>query len=144
MWERGKRHSTFGLNGHGTEVELRAQGSRPRTQKNIRGQRQPFRGQTLSKARTQAQVFSKKIIIIRSSNFFVQVFSINKIKKSGKKQVFPQKTIYKILRIPKILLFSSRRQGNFQGLEASRPKTSNVSSRLHLCKRNVLVELKNS
>ena len=28
--------------------------------KNIRGQRQPFRGQTFSRARTQAQVFSKK------------------------------------------------------------------------------------
>ena len=32
--------------------------------KNIRGQRQPFRGQTFARARTQAQVFSKKIIII--------------------------------------------------------------------------------
>ena len=38
--------------------------------KNIRGQRQPFRGQTLSKARTQAQVFSKKIMIIKSSKIF--------------------------------------------------------------------------
>ena len=28
--------------------------------KNIQGQRQPFRGQTLSRARTQAQVLSKK------------------------------------------------------------------------------------
>ena len=28
--------------------------------KNIRVQRQPFRGQTLSRARAQAQVFSKK------------------------------------------------------------------------------------
>ena len=126
MWERSKRRSTFGLNGHGTEVELRAQGSRPRSQKNIRGQRQPFRGQTLFRARTQAQVFSKKIIIIilSSKKFFFQVFSINKIKKSTKKQVFLQKTIYKILRIPKILLFSIRGQGNFRGLEASRPRTS--------------------
>ena len=35
-----------------TEVESRTQGSRPRTQKNIRGQGQPFRGQNLSRPRT--------------------------------------------------------------------------------------------
>ena len=37
-----------------TEVESRTQGSRPRTQKKIRGQgqEQPFRGQTLSRPRT--------------------------------------------------------------------------------------------
>ena len=39
---------------------------------------------------------------------FFQVISKNKIKKSPKKQIFLQKTIYKILRIPKILLSSSR------------------------------------
>ena len=92
--------------------------------KNIRDQRQPFRGQTVSRARIQAQVFSKKIIIT-FSKFFVQVFSNKKKSKNLlKKQVFLQKTIYKILRVPKILLFSSRGQGNFRGLEASRPRTS--------------------
>ena len=35
-----------------TEVESRTQGSRPRTQKKIRGQEQPFRGQILSRPRT--------------------------------------------------------------------------------------------
>ena len=38
--------------------------------KSIRGQRQPFRGKTLSRARTPAQVFSKKIIIRSSKIFF--------------------------------------------------------------------------
>ena len=92
--------------------------------KNIRGQRQPFQGQILSRARTQMQVFSKKKIIIISSQFFFEVFSKNKIKKSPKKQIFLQKTIYKILRIPKILLFSGRGQGNFREFEALRPRTS--------------------
>ena len=121
MWERGERRSKFGLNGHMTEVELRAQGSRPRTQKNIRGQRQPFRGQTLSRAKTQAQVFSKKKMSLK---IFFQVFSKKQNQKISKKQVFLQTTIYKILRILKIPLFSSRGQGNFRGLEASRPRTS--------------------
>ena len=40
--------------GYSSEVESRTQGSRPRTQKKIRGQGQgqPFRGQTLSRPRT--------------------------------------------------------------------------------------------
>ena len=71
--------------------------------KNIRGQRQPFRGQTLSRARTQAQVFSKKIIIIRSSKFFLtrlkkrslinffQVFSKKQNQKISKKTSFSTK-----------------------------------------------------
>ena len=57
-------------------------------------------GQECSRPRTQAQVFSKK-----------KVFKI-----------FFQ-AIYKILTIQKILLSSSRRQGNFRGLQASRPRT---------------------
>ena len=110
-------------------MELRAQGSRPRTQKKISEAKDSlfessFREQTLSRARTPAQVFSKKIIIIRSSKFFFQVFSKKQNQKISKKQVFLQKTIHKILRIPKILMFSSRGQGNFRGLEASRPRTS--------------------
>ena len=82
--------------------------------KNIRSQRLPFREQTLSRARRQAQVLQKKMI--RSSKIFLRVlkkrsltiffscFQKNKVKKSPKKQIFLQKTIYKILRIPKILL----------------------------------------
>ena len=57
-------------------------------------------------------------------NFFSGVLKKNKIKKSPEKQFFLQKPVYKILRIPKILVFSSREQGNFRGFEASRPRTS--------------------
>ena len=109
-------------------VELRAQGSRPRIQKNIRGQRQPFRGQTLSRQGHRRKCSPKKKIYIYNNNvfkiFFLRCSQKNKIKKSPKKQVFLQKTMHKVLRIPKILLFSSREQGNFRGLEASRPRTS--------------------
>ena len=42
MWERGERRSKFGLNGHGTEMESRAQGSRPRTQKISEAKGSPF------------------------------------------------------------------------------------------------------
>ena len=59
MGERRKTLKTW-LKRTRTKLESRAQGSRPRTQKNIRGKTQPFLGQTLSRARTQAQVFSKK------------------------------------------------------------------------------------
>ena len=62
----------------------------PRTQKNIRGQRQPFRGKTLSRARTQAQVFCKKIII-RSSKIFFQVISKKQNQKISKKTSFSTK-----------------------------------------------------
>ena len=49
--------------------------------------------------------------------------------KISKKTSFSTKNDLQILRIPKILLSSSRGQGNFRGLEASRPRTSNVSLR---------------
>ena len=122
----GERRKTLTLNIWLKRTRDRGgvEGSRPRTQKNNRGQRQPFRGQTLSRARTQAQVFSRKYKNNVFKNFFFRCSQINENKKSPKKQVFLQKTIYKILRIPKILLFSSRGQGNFRGFEASRPRTS--------------------
>ena len=120
----GERRKTLNIWLKRTQDKGGVEGSRPRTQKNIRGQRQPFQGQTLSRARTQAQVLSKKKKKIVFKNFF-QVFSKKKKNQTiSKKQVFLQKTIYKILKIPKIVLFSSREQGNFRGLEASRPRTS--------------------
>ena len=45
------------------------------TQKNFRGQRQPFRGQTLSRARTQVQMFFKKENNNKVFKIFFQVFS---------------------------------------------------------------------
>ena len=87
------------------------------TKKNIRGQRQPFREQTLSRARTPAQVFSKKIIIIRPSNFFFQVFSKKQNQKISQKQFFLQKTIYKILRIPKYCCSRAEDRAIFEDLK---------------------------
>ena len=64
--------------------------------------RSPIQGQTLSRPRTQVQVFSSKK---RSLQIFFQA-------------------IYKILTIQKIALSSSRGQGNFRGLEALKPRTT--------------------
>ena len=56
----GERRKSFKIWLKRTRDRGVVEGSRPRAQKNIRGQRQPFQGQTFSRARTQAQVFSKK------------------------------------------------------------------------------------
>ena len=69
------------------------------------------------------QVFSRKKGL---QNFFS-----GDLKKKVFKEFFPEKTVskklfqvvYKILTFPKIVLSSSRGQGNFRGLEASRPRT---------------------
>ena len=95
-----------------------------------------FRGQeqTLSRPRTQAQVFSKKNF---SKNFFKQSqkkdlqkiffrrFSLEENKKRSS-QIFCEVLALSnnISTIQKIVLSSSRGQGNFRGLEASRPRTS--------------------
>ena len=91
--------------------------------------------------RTQAQVFSKK----RSTKFFFKkkvIFqTISKRRKKGSSKIFlgdfqkrKTKKVFakfsarflafsnKILTVQKIVLFSSRGQGNFRGLEASRPR----------------------
>ena len=82
------------------EVESRTQGLRPRTQKKIRGQGQPFRGQTLSRPRTgmleakdrnaqgqgprtQAQGFSNKKKVYK--NFFSGNLKKNTKKRSSNK-----------------------------------------------------------
>ena len=75
----------------------------------------PFRGQgqECSRPKTQTKVvFSKK----KSSKKNFQAIS----KKSGLEKMF--QSTYKILTIQKIVLSSSRGQGNFRGLEASRPR----------------------
>ena len=75
--------------------------------------------------RTQTQAFSKK----RSSKFFFRrsqkkslqkFFSGDLHKKRSRKKLF--QSIYKILTIQKIVLSPSRGQGNFRGLETSRPR----------------------
>ena len=134
------------------EVESRTQGSRPRprTQKNFEAKDKPSRGQGQG-TRTQAQVFSKKKV-------FKKIFQV--ISKLGLQKKFQAKMVFKIFflgdfhvrkakkglckfsarflalskkisPVQKIVLSSSRSQGNFRGLEASRPRQGleNVSSR---------------
>ena len=125
-------------------MELRAQGSRPRTQKNIRGQRQPFREQTLSRARTQAQVFSKKKKIM-SLKIFFRCSQKTKIKKSPKKTNFPTKNDLQNFKDSKYTAVLEPRTGLFSRTCSFEAKDFKMCPRgLHLCKRNVSGELKNS
>ena len=83
------------------------------------GQGQPFRGQTLSRPRTKdtsTSALQKKKKKKRSSQKF--------FRRSPQKSVFQKifQTLHKLLTIQKIVLSSSRRQANFRGLEASRPR----------------------
>ena len=129
------------------EADLRTQGSRPRprTQKNFeaKAKDRPSRGQG---PRKQMQVFSKKKKVFknffqaiskkRSSKNFLQAKKVFKKFFSG--DLFLRKPKKRSLQIfrelagvfqrnfngSKIVLSSSRGQGNFRGPEASRPRTS--------------------
>ena len=120
-------------------MESRTQGSRPRprTQKKFRGQGQ---GQTLSRPRprtkdTDASVLKKKkkcrqnffqaISKKRSSKFFFRR-SLREETKKRSLQIFRKVSgvFQRNFNGLKILLSSNRGQGNFRGLEASRPRTS--------------------
>ena len=124
-----------------SEVESRTQGSkpRPRTQKNFETKDIPSRGQG---PRTQTQVFFKKRFSKkffkrsqkkrsskaffrqkRSSKFFFRRFPLEENKKGLRK--FSARFLAlsnKISTVQKIVLSSSRGQGNIRGLEASRPR----------------------
>ena len=88
----------------------------------MQGQGQPFRGQTLLWPRTgmleaKDQGHKRKYSPQkRSSKFF--------FRRSPEKNVFQKffQALHKILTIQKIVLSSSRGQGNFRVLEASRPR----------------------
>ena len=93
-------------------------------------QGQPFGGQTLSRPRTQAQVFSKKRknslqkkISRRYQKKGLQTNFSGELQKKVFKRFF--QGIYKILTVQLIVLSSSRGKGNFWRLEAStsRPRT---------------------
>ena len=138
-------------------MESRTQGSRPRTLKKIQGKAKNrlSRGQG---PRTQTQVFSKKKGL---QNFF------RRSQKKVFKNFFRAKMVFKIffsgdlfLRKPKkrslqifrkvsgvfqqnfngskIVLSSSRGQGNFRGLEASRPRPMPRTSKCVLEAKDVL------
>ena len=127
-------------------MESRTQGSRTRTQINFeaKAKDRSCRGQGQG-PRTQTQVFKKKK---RSSKFFFRRSQKKDLQKLFQaKNVFknffsgnlylrkPKKRSLQIFRMvsgvfqrnfngSKIVLSSSRGQGNFRGLEASRPRTS--------------------
>ena len=112
--------------------------------KKIRGQGQPFRGQTLSRPRTgmleakakdqghkrKCSPKKKKKTKKRPSKKFFWRSPKKKrssqkfFKRSLQKNVFQKifQALHKILTIQKIVLSSSRGQANFRGLEASRPR----------------------
>ena len=125
-------------------MESRTQDSRPRprTQKNFeaKAKDRPSRGQG---PRTQAQVFSKKKKVFKKifqaiskkssskiflgekdlQKFFFRQFPLEENKKGLRK--FSARILAlsnKISTVQKIVLSSSRGQGNFRGLEASRPR----------------------
>ena len=97
------------------EMESRTQGSRPRTQKkNPRPRKALPRTDPLEAKDTRRKCSPKKTL----QKFF--------FRRSPKKEVFETifQAFYKILTIQKIVLSSSKGQGNFRGLEALRPRTS--------------------
>ena len=121
-----------------TRLEAKA---KAKDTKKIRGQGQPFRGQTLSRPRTgmleaqakdhghKAQVLSKKKGLHKNFSGDLRKKKKKKVfKRSPLKNVFQKifQALHKILTFQKIVLSSSREQANFRGLEASspRPRTS--------------------
>ena len=88
--------------------------------KNSRGQRQPFRGQTLSRVRTQVQVLSKKkIIIIRSTKIFCSGVLKKTKSKNLQKKFFFTKNDLQNFKDSKNTAVLEPRTGQF-----SRPRTS--------------------
>ena len=94
--------------------------------KKTQSQGQPFRGQTLSRPRIgmlEAKAMdSHKCSPKKRSlkKFFFYFFGNLQIKRSSKNFLGDLHNFY----IRKIMLSLSREQGNFRGLEASRPRTS--------------------
>ena len=143
-------------------MESKSQGSRPgprpRKQKNFKAKDRPSRRQGQG-PRTKAQVFSKKKRRFskkffkqcqkrsskfffrrkRSSKIFFRRFPLEKDNKGLRK--FSARFLAlsnKISPVQKIVLSSSRGQGNFRGLEASRPRTSKCVLEDVLEAKNVL------
>ena len=82
--------------------------------KKIRGQGQPFRGQTLSRPRTQARVFPKKKFLGDLKKSLQKNFLGIRQNKTSFQQFF--QAIYKISTIQKIVLSSSRDRAIFKDL----------------------------
>ena len=107
------------------EIEDTRLEAKAKDTKKIRGQGQTFRGQTLSRLRTGMLEAKAK--------------GQGHKRECSQKKVFKKffQPIYKILTTQKIVLSSSRGQGNFRGIEAlrSRPKTWPLRPRPRTSKR---------
>ena len=111
-------------------MESRTQGSRPRTQKNFEAKDRPSRGQGhRSKCSPNKQGFQKIFPSNLKKKVFKKFFSGDFHLRKTKKDLCKFSARFlalsnKISTVQKIVLSSSRGQGNFRGLEASRPRTS--------------------
>ena len=82
-------NQSFGLNGHGTDVELRAQGSRPRTQKISEAKDSPFEDRPFLGQRHRRKCSPKKNNVFK--NFFSGVLKKTKSKNFQKNKFFYKK-----------------------------------------------------
>ena len=123
------------------EVESRTQGSRPRTQKKIRGKAKDSlsedrhsrgQGQECSRPRPRTKDTSASALQKKKKGLYKNFLGGLQKKRSSQKffKRFPQENVFQkifqalheILTIQKIVLSSSRGQANFRGLEASKPR----------------------
>ena len=84
-------------------------------------------GQECSTPRTQAQLLSEKKVVRKIYQAISKKRSSKKLSRwSPEKNVFQKifQALNKLLPTQKLVPFSNRGQGNFRGLEATRPKTS--------------------
>ena len=114
--------------GHRARGQSQSQGH---TKIRSQGQGQPFRGQVLSRPRTEMLEAKDQNTKRKRSPKKKKRFSKFFFRRSPKKDVFKIffQAIYKILTIQKRVLLSSLGQSNFQGLEASRPRPSQRNSK---------------
>ena len=117
IWQRGGVEDT--------RLEVKAKNTKKirAKAKDSPSEDRPFRVQ---RPRTQAQVSSKKKVFKIFFQAFSKKKSLRKIfRRSPKNKVFKNffQANYKILTIQEILLSSSQEQGNFRGLDSSRPST---------------------
>ena len=121
---QAKLVTTSSSQGKQTEVESRTQGSRPRTQKNSRLRTAlPKTDPLEAKDRNSQGPGTKKTgaSFLQTQKKVFKIFFRRSPKKGLQKFI---QAIYTILTIQKIVLSSSRGQGNFRGLEALRPRPS--------------------
>ena len=122
-WPRQLGEKNVITRGGVEDTRLEAKAKVKYTEK-IRGQGQPFRGQTLSRPRTGMLEAKAKDQGHKHKCSPKKKSSQKFFRRSPQKNVFQTifQALHKILTIQKIVLSSSRGQANFRGLEASRPR----------------------